>query len=132
MINDNDRLRYRIPVLSGGEFISYKYTVLGEYVQPMRYGKYGEPEQCTGVRDVNCNLIYENDIVHISKSYDDKCLIDLKGVVLFHNNGFVIVDAFNGVHKLTPEVEIVGNVHDNHRRVDSIIRMSGINKTKEK
>lgn len=131
MINDNDRLRYRIPVLSGGEFISYKHTVLGEYVEPMRYGRYGEPEQCTGVRDVNCNLVYENDIV-CCKDYDQDCKIDLKGVVLFRDNGFVIVDAFNGVHKLTPEVEIVGNVHDNHRRVDSIIRMSGINKVKEK
>lgn len=69
-------------------------------------------EQCTGVKDTNDNLIYENDIVEQSPSgnkykiiwIDTDCGWGLKNA----QTGFIrTMNCFDG-----DELEIIGNIHE--------------------
>lgn len=87
----------------------YIYNAQNEihYCEALHDSRY-IPEQCTGTKDKNGNLIYEGDIVRTPIFYHGKPIGENKTfLVKYGNSGFNIF-TLNGKY-----LEIIGNIHEN-------------------
>lgn len=101
----NDRLKFRVPVFKNNEFDGHVYMELGEKLPELHSGYYGKPEQCTGLKDKNGNLIYEGDILKNGIHYYQ---------VVWHAGKFVLnTGCKNYPISGCDLAEIVGNIHEN-------------------
>lgn len=75
----NDRFKFRIPFYSNeNNFLGFEYIEVLEGLDAYNYGTcyHGGPEQCTGFKDENGKLVYEEDIVETNtKTNFEKCLV---------------------------------------------------------
>lgn len=66
---NNDRLKFRTPGFFRGEFVGFmNYEVECGAIKnvinpPMMVDVFGDDEQCTGLKDKDDNLVYENDFI---------------------------------------------------------------------
>ncbi len=129
----NDRYLFKAKRVDNGEWeIGYLYR-LSENTHPfiMLCGKCGESHevdehticQCTGLKDKNGNMIWENDIMaaYLDDDYpEDETYIR----ILWHGSGFcskekgsedmLQVDEFDQEH-----FEVIGNIFDNPELLES-------------
>ena len=89
-------------------------------------GKYSEPQFCTGLKDKNCKLIYEKDIIQCS--YANEKVI---GVVVWSAEYMQFSICYNNslygfVAKRTNEkVEIIGNIYENPELLNGGVSSNG-------
>lgn len=137
---NNDRLKFRVWDKNNKRYIYFDFfshiqsraTEIGK-VLDISYSSCGDNlidatyhlrqtdkvEQCTGLRDINCNLIYEGDIIkceidierELSVVWDDGCF----GVYVPTHDDFVKFYTLGNFTKYEWEVqniEIIGNIHE--------------------
>ena len=117
-----DRFKFRIPMFTDKDtFTEFQYIELGDEVECTLCGYNGEPQQCTGLKDKNGKLIYENDIVR----FKDNITINGSKThisVVEHNeafNAFMYHAECMGLYTVNKaqnekfEVEVIGNIYEN-------------------
>lgn len=121
----NDRFRFRIPVTNlDGQFDRFIFCDV--YHEPIHFigsAIFLTPEQCTGLKDNNGNLIYEGDIIEL---YRGKSNIHQKKGKRFEVKflthrfcgfGFGYVDCPSVDMALTESkakiCKVIGNIHEN-------------------
>lgn len=128
-----NRYLFRAKSLDDGEWVQgcYIYDVardrsesLNEFahrIQPLYENAYAEPVdpsticQCTGLKDKNGNLIWENDIVK-GKYYDGGKAYEHMGQIKYDCQSYKVVgiNQYKGYHaELDNLYETVGNIFDN-------------------
>ena len=111
-----DRLKYRVwdkinEVWIEGPFLDVRKGCIAGYYMPEEAMKRRiVVEQCTGLKDKNGKLIYENDIVKAPHSYKYEIKWSDGGWGLFFRNGQYDIGLCERASK---EVEIIGNIHEN-------------------
>lgn len=128
----NDKYLYKGKRIDNGDWIiGYLYR-LSENTHPfiMLCGKYGESHEvdehticrCTGLKDKNKTLIWENDICNYYN------LEDKDGFGIIKNDYVLWIDGTISMrHKMTPlfylqckdEWEVIGNIFDNPELLES-------------
>lgn len=93
--------------------------IFGDYI----YEDVDDPENCvieicSGIRDVDGNLIYENDLVSYEfngELHENQLVKFSEEVAAFTFGGRSLADSFNylvGIHSLMRNFKITGNFHD--------------------
>lgn len=125
----NDRFKFRVPVFYDGKFKAFKkYSICNGVIvweEPETIGelwiedelkrnnphlKFGSDEQCTGLKDKNGKLIYENDIVEYKISGSPS---KSKDVVSYDEKQCVWLKGYNFLSTYPKTIEIIGNIHEN-------------------
>lgn len=137
-----NRFWFRIPFYNwDGYFIGFSNLDIEKGIEPYNYGRvyHKEYEQCTGLKDINGNFIYENDIVVWNDGGGEVELKPKEGhvritrVQLFPDLHFKLVGGYpkgtytigeefhfgNFIYKNTEKyLKIVGNIHENKELLD--------------
>lgn len=125
----NDRFKFRFWHKSKNRYVNTEKLVLndGTYTQvgtkQMNNGTYCSyivneyntseiiPEQCTGLKDKNGDLIYEGDIILVE---DNKCLVEWE-----KENARYNVTHYGEIAYLNyNDIEVIGNIHENRELLD--------------
>lgn len=77
-------------------------------------------EQCTGIKDKNGKLIYEGNIV-VAFFYNGEDIDAEKGRIYWNEKGgypTILVDTNIEIPLYISEIEIIGNIHENHELLE--------------
>lgn len=120
----NDRFKLRWPLLKDrtNRFIKFVYgdCFVGKPFDPPTK-HFGEPQQCTGLKDKNGKLIYEGDLIKSpSNSHVLEVFRYIDGTYMtreYRKNGYNELPLY---HFVAGEygIEIVGNIHENKELLD--------------
>ena len=127
----DDRFKFRIPMFTDkGHFVEFQYLDLGDEIECTLCGSNGKPQHCTGLKDKNGKLIYENDILH-EKIINDVFPKGKYWIVKWDNNqarfyielinktGNSLTDFWHlARHDL--DYEVVGNVFENEELINNV------------
>ena len=137
-----NRFKFRIPFYDwDGNFIGFSNLDIVKGLEPYNYGRcyHNDFEQCTGLKDMNGNWIYENDIVVWNDGGGEAELKPKEGhvriarVQLFPDLYFKLVGGYpkgtyttgeefhfgNFIYTNTEKyLKIVGNIHENKELLD--------------
>lgn len=94
-------------------------------------GKYSEPQFCTGLKDKNDKLIYEDDIISVKVKIQDSFYEDeyyyenYKGKIIFEK-GEIAIDVIDttkhpiSLYYHAKDCEIIGNIYENPELLEEI------------
>lgn len=121
----NDRFKFRTPIYGAdGKFKKFVYwpAVYGAPAVTCREGDvFGQPEQCTGLKDANGVLLYEGDVVNILCEVEEQGVLEWASeeaqfVVRAEQAGFVAnFDNYRGT-----DLEVIGNIHENPELLEAV------------
>lgn len=101
---NKDRFKFRAPYFKNNEFDGFVYFEAGyDCKKPSDHGYLGQREQCTGLKDKNGKLIFENDVLD-----DDFVIVWADWGWGFKRSGVVTMFQANMTH-----FEVTGNIHKN-------------------
>lgn len=131
----NNRLLFRIPIFYNDKFLGFEYHNIetGQVLTDIKdktdceNWKFGDWEQCTGLKDINGNLIYENDVIKETSMDEDSAFgrtIEEISIVCFGGGDYPYSftlknqDFYHGYKLLDngymrEEIEIISNIHKN-------------------
>ena len=142
---DEDRLKLRFPVYEKKKFKRFCYSdfLLGKQILEAKYDVL-KPEQCTGLRDKDGNLIYEGDILFV-KTFDwknkerwnageVKTYWSVEYKDYWNHCGFMVFGINRRFHKpltrttvFNSEAIVVGNIHENKELLNDFLDKNGNN-----
>lgn len=125
-----DRFKFRTPYYlpdpdDKDQFIGFEYwnAVDG---RPQMMVSWGKDEQCTGLKDKNGNLIYENDRVGFYVYGQDEKWHAQQGTVIWYNSCWGVETSSRFIQfenaltiKDPKDIEIIGNVHEQAEQKDT-------------
>ena len=121
-----DRFKFRIPMFTDkGTFMEFQYLELGDFIECTLCGTNGEPQQCTGLKDINGNLIYEGDIIQIPDDYDTYGMFACeKREIYFNEGGFRLKPKWDKNSRGnwledTKDFEVIGNIYENPKLLEA-------------
>lgn len=106
---DEDRMKLRFPIYCKGKFKRFSWSdiLIGAKVVA-GYEDRMKPEQCTGLRDKDGQLIYENDYIENDNTKGDVYLVIFDG----ETARFMAKEMNGNLRLINKNVRVVGNIHE--------------------